>query len=297
MYLAELFSLAAALCWSFGGLVATYPARALGAVDFNRIRMSLVFGMLTLAALATGGWWTLNRDHFLLLILSSIVGICVGDTAVFASLRRLGPRRNGILFATNAPMTALLGYLILDERLPGLTLIGCTLIMLGIVLAVFFGTTEAQQHSFEQIRGSLSGGVTLALLGAACQAASLIMVRPVLAAGADAVAASALRVGTAAAILTVVMLFRATHRPRANMLTARLVGLTALSGLVGMALGMTFLLAALAHGPAGLVSTLSATSPILTLPVLWIATGERPALGAWIGAFVAVAGVACIFNT
>ena len=27
MYLAEIFSLATALCWSFGGLLSTHPAR------------------------------------------------------------------------------------------------------------------------------------------------------------------------------------------------------------------------------------------------------------------------------
>lgn len=52
---------------------------------------------------------------------------------------------------------------------------------------------------------------------------------------------------------------------------------------------------ALAHGPAGLVSTLSATSPVLILPILWVATKEKPAPGAWIGAFLAVIGMACIF--
>ena len=297
MYLAELFSLAAALCWSFGGLLSTDPARALGAVNFNRTRMSLVFAMLSLAALVNGGWWTLNRDHFLLLITSSIIGICVGDTSLFAALRRIGPRRNGILFAANAPITALLGYYILDERLPTLTAIGCGLITLGVVLAVFFGATEAQQHSFEKIRGSLGAGVALALFAATCQAVSVIIVRPVLVSGVDAVAASALRVGTAAVILNIVLLFRTTPGASASPLTARLLGLVFLSGLMGMALGMTFLLAALAHGSAGLVSTLSATSPILILPVLWAFTGERPAPGAWIGAFLAVAGVWCIFNT
>lgn len=297
MFTAEIFSLAAALCWSFGGLLSTHPARALGAVNFNRVRMSLVFVMLSLCALANDGWWTLTRDHFLALISSSIIGICIGDTSLFAALRRLGPRRSGILFATNAPITALLGYFILDERLPALTLIGCGLVVLGIVLAVFFGTTEVQQHSFEKIRGPMKAGVALALCGAICQAVSVIIVRPVLASGVDAVAASALRVGTAAVILNVVLLFRSTQGPSGAPLTARLLGMVALSGLVGMALGMTFLLFALAHGPAGLVSTLSATSPILILPVLWAVTGERPALGAWIGAFLAVAGVGCIFNT
>lgn len=296
MYIAELSSLAAALCWSFGGLIATGPVRALGAVTFNRLRMILVFVMLSSAALATGGWWTLKQSHWAVLVASAMVGIFMGDTAFYAALRRLGPRRTGILFATNAPMAALLGFLFLGERLPTSTTAGCALIMAGVFLAVFHGTTSVQRHTFEEVRGSLSTGVALGLFAALCQAVSLVIVRPVLASGVDPVAASALRVGTAALALSVVLLIRAPALRSGAPLTKRLVAQVALSGLVGMALGMTFLLAALAHGPAGLVSTLSATSPILILPVLWVATRERPAPGAWVGAALAVVGAGCIFN-
>lgn len=297
MLIAELSSLAAALCWSFGGLLATHPARVLGAVTFNRLRMILVFFMLAAMALVTGGWWALTMDHSAILMASAIIGIFIGDTCFYASLRRLGPRRTGILFATNAPITVIMGYFILHERLPAGTNLGCVLIMVGVLMAVFFGTTSAQRHHFEEVRGPLMVGVGLGVFAALCQATSIIIVRPVLASGVDAVAASALRVGTAALALTGTLLIQSrTVRPPAQ-LTLRLLGQVALSGLVGMALGMTFLLYALAHGPAGLVSTLSATSPILILPVLWGATHERPALGAWFGAILAVVGVACIFNS
>jgi drug/metabolite transporter (DMT)-like permease len=118
-----------------------------------------------------------------------------------------------------------------------------------------------------------------------------------MASGVDAVAASALRVGTAAMALNLILLLRPPKKDQAAApITARLMWQTCMSGIVGMALGMTFLLFALAHGSAGLVSTLSATSPILILPILWIATRERPAPGAWLGAFLAVSGVACIFG-
>jgi drug/metabolite transporter (DMT)-like permease len=294
---AEIAALAAALCWSFGGLIATRPVRALGAVRFNRVRMSLVFAMLSLAALFNRGWWTLNREHFLILIVSALIGICLGDTSYYGALKRLGPRRSGILFATNAPITAILGYLVLDERLPAQTSIGCALIMTGVFLAVFFGTVEGQQHSFEKVRGSLPAGVVMALFAAVCQAVSVIIVRPVMASGVDAVAASALRVGTAAVILSSILVVRPLQNLPVVPLTWKLLGQVALSGLVGMALGMTFLLFALAYGPAGLVSTLSATSPILILPILWAVTRERPAVGAWVGAVMAVAGAGCIFNT
>lgn len=297
MFIAEFSALAAALCWSFGGLLATDPARALGAVTFNRLRMVLVFFMLAAMALVTGGWWTLTMDRSAVLMASAVIGIFIGDTCFYASLRRLGPRRTGILFATNAPITVIMGTFILGERLPLGTTLGCVLIMIGVLLAVFFGTNSDQRHHFEEVRGPLMVGVGLGVFAALCQATSIIIVRPVLASGVDAVAASALRVGTAALALIGTLLLQSRSVRPSVQVTRRLLGQVALSGLVGMALGMTFLLYALAHGPAGLVSTLSATSPILILPVLWVATRERPAPGAWFGALLAVMGVACIFNS
>lgn len=294
-YVAEFSALAAAFCWAFGGLIATRPVRALGPVGFNRLRLTLVFVMLALVALADGGWWTLTLEKSILLMGSSIIGIFFGDTSFYAALKRLGPRRAGILFTTNAPLTALLGYFILDERLSTMGTIGCALVTGGVFLAVFHGTTT-QRHSFEEVRGRIAVGVALGMLAAFCQTISALIARPVMASGVDAAAASALRVGTAALALSAAMLLNADIvRPRTK-LTLSLLGQAALSGLVGMGLGMTFFLYALANGSAGLVSVLSATSPILTLPTLWLVTRECPAPGAWLGAAMAVAGTALIFN-
>ena len=169
--------------------------------------------------------------------------------------------------------------------------------MVGVLLAIFFGNTSRQNHAFEEVHGSLSAGITFGLLSALCQAVSVIIARPIMITGVDAVSASALRVGTAALALSIVCSLK-PNRPgkQTAPLTSKLIWQTGLSGLIGMGLGMTFLLFALAHGEAGLVSTISATSPIFILPILWIVTRERPAFGAWLGAFLAIAGMACIFS-
>jgi uncharacterized membrane protein len=71
--------------------------------------------------------------------------------------------------------------------------------------------------------------------------------------------------------------------------------MTALTGLIALAVGMTLLLFALSGGKVGIVSTLSATSPALILPMLWLRTGERPAAGAWAGAALVVVGMGLLF--
>jgi drug/metabolite transporter (DMT)-like permease len=70
----------------------------------------------------------------------------------------------------------------------------------------------------------------------------------------------------------------------------------AFSGFLGMALGMTLLLFALARGEAGIVTTLAATTPVIMLPLLWAKTRERPTVGSWVGALLAVIGSAILFN-
>ena len=62
-----------------------------------------------------------------------------------------------------------------------------------------------------------------------------------------------------------------------------------------MALGMSLLLIALQNGDAGIVATLSSTSPIMILFLLWILTKKIPSLGAWFGTIIAIIGTSLIF--
>ena len=59
---------------------------------------------------------------------------------------------------------------------------------------------------------------------------------------------------------------------------------------------MTLLLFARSGGSVGIVSTLSATSPVIILPWIWLRTGQRPAAGAWVGAAIVIIGMALIFS-
>ena len=58
---------------------------------------------------------------------------------------------------------------------------------------------------------------------------------------------------------------------------------------------MSLLLIALQNGDAGIVATLSSTSPIMILFLLWILTKKIPSLGSWIGTVIAIIGTGLIF--
>jgi drug/metabolite transporter (DMT)-like permease len=68
-----------------------------------------------------------------------------------------------------------------------------------------------------------------------------------------------------------------------------------ISGFLGMALGMSLLLIALQKADAGIVATLSSTSPIMILLLIWLITKKLPTYGAWIGTILAIIGSGLIF--
>lgn len=292
--IANMAALGAALCWAAGGLIAIGPVRALGSVAFNRLRLLVVATGLLTAATLLDGWHTLDTGAVLTLALSGMLGIVMGDLALFWSLSRLGPRRNVVIYAANAPLTALLGWIVLGEALGSWTALGILLVTAGVMLAV--ALRSGSTHAWEAVQGNLLAAVGVCLVAACGQAIGSVIAKPVMAAGADPVAAAAVRVATAALALTAIGLLPGQRLGFGPGLTPRIALLVAGNGFIGVGLGMTLLLVGLAHGNAGVVATLSALSPVLILPMLWGWTGQRPAPGAWIGAAVAVAGVALIVN-
>jgi len=181
----EIAALGAATCWAVTGMISAGPAGYLGAPAFNRVRQVFVTGLLTIYVLATGAWRELDAANVGPLLLSGLIGIFVGDTLLFAALNRLGPRRSGILFALNAPITALLGWLVLGEGLSTSSIAGIALTASGVFLAIIFGKRRSQIHEWETIKGPLWIGVLLGLGAATGQAIGSILARPVMETGID----------------------------------------------------------------------------------------------------------------
>lgn len=295
----DVLALGAAACWAASSLLAVSPVRHLGAFAFTRWRMLLVASMLWAVAITAGTWRSLSMDALGTLTASGLVGIFIGDTALFGAVNRLGPRRSSVLFATHAAFSACLGVVVLGERMGLQAALGAALTMAGVMSAIVLGRHKEDSHAWEADHGSLRVGVALGLVAAFSQAVSTLIAKPVMSAQAggavvDPIAASAVRVSVACAAHYVILWLgvgaaRAHQRP-----TARVLLQTALNGFIGMGLGMTFILMALQHGDVGMVAILSSVSPVLVLPLLWWHLGRAPAPGAWAGAGLTVAGTTLI---
>ncbi|MBL9049134.1 MAG: DMT family transporter [Tabrizicola sp.] len=290
----ELAALGTATCWATTGILASDAIRAIGAFHFNLIRQVFVTLLLAGIVLASGALALPDWQVVAILALSGVIGILLGDTLNFAAVGRLGPRRAGAVFALNAPMAAVLGWLVLGERLDWQAALGIAVTVTGVALAIL-GRPAEGAHRLEELRGGLRIGVLFGLGAALGQATGALIARPWMAEGLDPYVGSLIRVGASGLAMGIAATLPfAPAAPRS--LSAKMLALTAATALIGLLLGMTLFLFALQGGQTGIIATLSATSPVIILPLLWLRTGQRPSAKSWAGAALAVAGLALIFT-
>lgn len=291
----QIAALLAATCWALSSLILAEPVRRLGGPRFCRLRMLYVSIVLLVISVFRNQWDNIEFGDLGLLTLSAIVGLVVGDIGLFTAMARIGPRRTSVLFTTNAPLAALGGVLLFDEVLRSWALLGAVLTVGGVMLAINYGTNQNAQGSiFERIDGSLKIGVFWAGVGAFGQAAGALAAKPVLDHGADTLSVATLRVLIATPLMW--LLAKPTDKlaqapEKEQILRTDWVRLAA-SGTLAMVLGMSFLLYAIGRGDTGIASILGGTTPVIMLPLLWIATRRLPALGAWVGAILSIIGIA-----
>ncbi|MFC5076348.1 EamA-like transporter family protein [Vibrio thalassae] len=295
----EWLALIAAFLWAVSSIISVTPAKHLGSFSYSRWRMGCTALILSTMAMVTGGWSTVESSHITPMMLSGLIGIFIGDTALFACLNRMGPRQAGLLFSCHAVFSALLGYFLFSETMTPLELLGSALVFSGVATAIFFGRHGNSNHKaseLETIKGNVCFGVGLGITAALCQALGGIIAKPVMQTAVDPVAASGIRMITAF-IAHCLFLFTGTrHAKSIHPITWPIFGITALNGFLAMAVGMTLILFALQTGNVGMVALLSSTTPIMVLPLLWIYTKQRPNKYAWLGALLAVAGTGILVS-
>lgn len=290
-----LLAILAALCWAIASLISVDITRTIGGLVFNRLRLFFVSIMLLVYTTIINTWETIIFDYLNTILISGVIGIFLGDTLLFIALQKIGPRRNNILFSLAAPFTVLLNIFFLKEQMSFMNLFGCFIVFVGVVIAIACGSNINNNHRWEKIEGSLIIGILLGISAALCQAIGLIMMKPILNAGADPIASAAIRTTISCLLLAFTLLIKKDNFVAKVPLNSSIIFKSIISGFLGMALGMSILLVALQKADAGIVATLSSTSPIMILFFIWIITKKIPSIGAWFGTILAVLGTGLIF--
>ena len=287
-------ALGTAFFFAASNLIAYEAARELGGIVFSFLRTALASAGFLVIVLLTEWDGSLTRNEVLLLAASGLSGVFLADSLRYAALARLGPRMNTLVHTTSVPFSLLCGAVFLGQHVTGLSLLGTSVVFAGIVVAVAFGN-RAAAGVWDGTPGQRAAGIGLALAAALSFAVSLLVAAPVMERGADPVTATAIRAMTGTLATLVPATFIRANRHQIARLNRRLALQVLMSGLAGTGIGLTLQLYALERGPVGIVSALSASTPIVLLPMVWMLTRRCPPVLAWVGAALAVAGIAVIY--
>lgn len=314
-HIGEIAALGAAIFWVITALSFAAAGRRIGATAVNVIRIFAALAvLLVINRLLFAAWIpTIDARSVVLLAISGLVGLAIGDQMLFVAFVDIGPRVALLLMTIVPPVTALIAWAALDEVLGVRQWTGIGITTAGIVWAVLERPEHApglRAPARHRVRGIL-----FALTAGLCQSAGLVLAKvgmghgPRPTAPVDPWTATMYRMAFAAGgvvILALVLrrLRGAAARIEISPETEHLppgvgtrgplrfaLSMVALGVLFGPVLGVWCSMVAVDRAQAGIAATLMAMTPVFVLPfAVWIEK-ERISWRAAIGAVVAVAGV------
>jgi len=113
-------------------------------------------------------------EIWLLLALSGFVGFFLADLCLFKALVMIGPRLTMLVQSLTPPITAVISWLFLGDRLSAGNCLGMTLTLTGIVWVVM---ERPEQSKETPSPGHLRTGLLLAVLAAVGQAVGFVLYR------------------------------------------------------------------------------------------------------------------------
>jgi drug/metabolite transporter (DMT)-like permease len=287
-------SVLTALLFAASGICGSRAALALGALRANALRLGL-------AAVLLGCWVFSQRTldfsarsvHWL--VFSGVIGFGVGDVSLFLAYPRIGARLTLLVSLCSAPVFgAVLDWWMQGAGFTPVQFLASLVILTGVGLALLAGHgKEGRWHP-----GSLPGIVAAlgAGFGQGCGAALsrhaqavAVLEGTVL----DGVAQAFVRTLPGTAFSLLVWLIASQVRPSvwpARVAPSAWRWLVA-AALFGPVLGVSCFQWALSLQTSVVVLSITATAPVLIMPMAAVVDRDRPPRLAVVGALVAVAGV------
>ncbi len=293
-YLGELAALLTAVFWTVTALAFEAATKRVGTYAVNILRLLMAFVFLGLLNwIRRGSFLPLDasQDAWLWLSLSGLIGFVLGDLFLFASYPLITSRVAMLIMTLVPPLTAIISFLILGERMQWIHLMGMFMVMSGIILTVW---NRENKHSARKLQFH-PRGILYAFLGSVGQAVGLVLSK--LGMGQyDAFASTHIRIiaGIAGFIVLISVLKKWPHVFKAIRNKEAMSRIT-LGAFFGPFLGVSFSLLAVQLTLAGIASSIMAIVPVLIIPPAILIFKQKVKPIEWLGAFISVAGVVVFF--
>ncbi|MEZ9902800.1 DMT family transporter [Vibrio breoganii] len=291
-FIGEIAAIGAAIVWAIATWIYGQFSHRFSALQLNIIKGVIASAMmLVVLPFLPPASIEISKQHALILGISGVIGIAIGDSAYFASLKRIGPNNTLLLESLAPPLSGLLALLFLGL---GLSIFN----WLGVIVTTIAVTSVVLQPSAN--RGSVSkSGIGFGLLASVCQASGVVISHFALVAGdIDPLVGALLRLSIG--VLAVAMIIPFVERKPFSSLFKLGKGMGKMDKyylLAAIAVGTFFALwlqqVALKHANPAIAQTLIATSPLFML-VIYKIKGLAISRRSIIGTLVAIGGIALL---
>jgi drug/metabolite transporter (DMT)-like permease len=229
--------------------------------------------------------------------LSGLIGFVLGDVMLFQAFVMIGPRLSMLLMALAPVMGAMMAWVLLNETLAPVEIIGILLAIGGVAWVVTDRSKEANGGVVDTSSRYYLIGVLLGLGGALGQAGGLIASKKGLGGDFSALSGNLMRI----VVSTIFMWgLAAGQRQVGNTVHLlrehpRALGIISAGAVFGPFVGVWLSLIAVQHASVGVASTLMSLTPVILLPVSYVLFREKITSRAIVGTMLAFAGTAVLF--
>jgi drug/metabolite transporter (DMT)-like permease len=299
----ESAALFAAMLWTANAILFSAAGKRIGSVGVNafRILVAVLFLVITHIIILGTLIPAANSAQWFWMGVSGIVGLGIGDFALFAAYVIIGPKRSLLLMAL-APVSSVIGgYLMLNEELGPLALIGIAITLIGIVIVVM--EKREDENDFKIEEGKKTYGFILGVIAAIGQGVGLVISKYGMVTVADdpdvaldPLSATLIRMIIAAIFIWIsILVVGRLPRTVRSLRDRQALKLTSAGAFVGPFLGVWLSMVAVMYTETGIAMTLMSLMPVFIIPTVFFIYREKTSVRGIVGAFIAVLGVALIF--
>jgi drug/metabolite transporter (DMT)-like permease len=290
----EVAALMVAFFWSITALSFEAASKKVGSLPVNIIRL-----IIGLAFLSVMNWMSrglllptdASLHNWIWLSVSGLIGFVIGDFLLFKSFTMIGAWLAMLIMTLAPPMAAVFGWLLLDERLGIVSLLGIFITLTGIVVVIFRPEGKTRNVAVSKpITGLLFafGGALGQALGIVFSKFGMQQYSPF--------AATQIRViaGIIGVIVLITLLGKWVSVRSALMNRKAMIPIT-IGAFFGPFLGVSFSLLAIQHTSTGIASTIMALVPIFIIPPSILLFKHKITVREIVGTIISLCGVALFF--
>jgi drug/metabolite transporter (DMT)-like permease len=290
----ELAALATAVFWTVTALSFEAASKRIGSLSVNMIRLVFAFVFLMLFNIVSRGKalpLDASSHAWIWLSISGLIGFVFGDYFLFRAYAMISSRIAMLIMTLVPPITALIGWVFLGEKMIPLHILGMALTLSGISMAIFTRPVNGRKVKFTYP----VKGILFALGGAVGQAVGLVMSKYGMGSY-DAFAATQVRIiAGMLGFAIIILVLNKTKLIRKAIKDKEGMKATTLGSFFGPFLGVSFSLLAVKYTETGIASTIMAIVPILIIPPSIIMFKQKFNTLEIFGAIISVGGVVLMF--